>query len=166
MRTAALPVAAALALTACGHPTELEDQPMTTPMNDPALMTAADAIVPVLERRFADFYAGLRVRNEVPELVVYRKPDPELDAEITELGQGARIVFQDAKYTLVELKASVSCAMGVPTVVIAGPAVEGSGVRVTTTGDPATVVADLETRCPGMDFHVEQGEAPVPAGRR
>ncbi|KOV84939.1 hypothetical protein [Nocardia sp. NRRL S-836] len=163
----ALLTLAVLALASCGHPAEqLGTRPTTgttAPVNDPAVLAAADKVVPVLEQRFADFYAGVRVRDEVPDLVVYRKPNPHLDAEVTRLAPGARIEFRDARYYLAQMKDALPCAMGVPTVVVAGPAVDGSGVGVTTTGDPETVARELEDRCPAMEFTVEKGAQPVPA---
>src|SRR5687767_9157178 len=93
-----------MALASCGRNSPVVTEPMlTTPMNDPALSKAAGAVQPLLERRFASTYAGLEVRNDVPMLVVYRKPDPRLDDEVRKAAPDARIDFRDARYTRVEM---------------------------------------------------------------
>ncbi|WP_367138258.1 hypothetical protein [Saccharothrix sp. HUAS TT1] len=142
----------------------------STPVGAPALDTAAALVQPVLEERFADSFAGLEVRHDEPALVVHRRPDPRLDAEVTRLAPHVQVIFRDAEHTLVEMVAAVRRIeadeahwrdLGVR-IVTMGPAVDGSGVEVRTTSDPAGVRERLEARYPGMSFTVDAGPAVVP----
>lgn len=146
--------------------------PLTTQFNDQGLSSAANIVVPRLESAFAGSYAGLRVHEDVPMLVVYRKPDPRLDAEIRAAVPNVRIEFRDARYTQVEMKEYVKRVMdddaehwksrGVQ-VVMAGPQVDGSGVSVGTAGEPGDLASQLQERYPAMSFQVTKNGQIVPA---
>jgi len=165
-------IVAILALVSCGRgtPAELGGPPTTNAMNDPALTTAADKVIPVLEQRFAHSYAGILMRSEVPEMVIYRKPDRELDAEVRRLVPDVRVRIEDADHTLVEMKKVVTAIFDDPehwkgkglTVHSAGPDVDGSGVNVTTSTDVGVLEDALKARFPDMSFNVEKGSEIVP----
>ncbi len=145
---------------------------VTTPMNDPALTKAADVVQPLLEKKFASTYAGLEMRHDVPMMVVYRKPDPVLDAEVRKAAPDVRIEFRDARYTLVEMAEYVRRVMddyeywkgrGIR-IAQAGPAVDGSGVQVGVVAPPPGDIArQLEAYYPAMSFTLELTGEVVPA---
>ncbi|GGU17388.1 hypothetical protein [Lentzea flava] len=154
------------ALVSCGR-----NEPRGFPMNVPELTKAADAVQPLLEERFASSYAGLEVRNDVPMLVVYRKPDENLDAEVTRVAPDVRIEFRDARYTRVEMAEHVKRVMddgdfwkarGIR-IVSAAPEVDGSGVRVGAVEAPDDLVHQLEVHYPAMSFKTEKTGEIVPA---
>ena len=141
-------IAAALALAGCGS-SPAAGGPVSapaTPMNDPNLLHAADTVQPVLEKSFADYYAGLALDHSRHVMIVYRRPDPALDAAVKSRAGGVAVDFRDAKYSLAEMQAVVRRVMadraywarhGV-SVQTAAPMVDGSSVRVgTTQGAPA-----------------------------
>jgi hypothetical protein len=172
MRGVVLPTLLLVALAACGNNSPEVGGPLpTTPMNDPALSRAAGAVQPLLDSRFKSTYAGLEVRNEVPMLVIYRKPDPELDTAVRMAAPDVRIEFRDARYTRAEMAEHVQRVMddtvywqnrGVE-IVFAGPDVDGSGVKVGSTNAPGDFARQLEERYPAMSFNVEQSGKIVPA---
>ena len=175
MRRLVLLALSVVALASCGMNGPLVTEPLTsfdsTPMNNPALSKAADAVQPLLERQFASTYAGLEVRNDVPMLVVYRKPDPRLDDEVRKAAPDVRIDFRDARYTRVEMTEHVQRVMndteywkgrGVR-ITFAGPDVDGSGVRVGTVEAPGDLARWLEEYYPAMSFTVEKSGEIVPA---
>lgn len=152
-----------VALAACGHQAAA-GQAGAPGSGDPALTKAASDVLPRLETEFAATFAGLELRHEVPMLVVHRKPDAGLDAAIAEATPNVRVVFRDARYTRVEMTAAAGQVMadaeywqglGVQ-VVSAEPAVDGSGVEVTTTNEPPGVANQLQQRYPAMSFNVEK----------
>lgn len=167
----ALLVAAVFAMASCGrNTTELGSPPTTSATVDPALTTAAAAVQPLLPSSFAGTFAGLELRHDVPMMVIYRKPDPRLDAEVAKAAPGVRTEFRDAKYTLVEMKAAGGRVMddreywkgrGM-TVSAVGPAVDGSGVEVTTVNEAGGFVGALRERYPDMSFSVRKGGEIVP----
>lgn len=143
----------------------------TAQLNDPALSAAADVVQPLLESAFASTYAGLEMRHEVPMMVVYRKPDPRLDAEVREAAPNVRVEFRDARYTQTEMAAHVTRVMDDigfwkgrgAALVSAGPKVDGSGVKVGVTTAPDDIVGQLEAYYPAMSFSVEKSGEIVPA---
>lgn len=168
---AALLAAAVLAVVSCGRNTNEPGSPLTTgPTEDSALTSAATEVQPLLQSSFADTFAGLELRHDVPVMVIYRKPDPRLDAEVTRAAPGVRVEFRDAKYTLVEMQAAGGRVLddheywkgrGM-TVSGVGPAVDGSGVEVTTVNEAGDFVGALHERYPDMSFSVREGGAVVP----
>lgn len=150
--------------------TTLVPAPLTTAMNDPALTKAADVVQPILEKRFAGAYAGLEIRNDM--IVVYRKPDPTLDAEVRKAAPDARFEFRDARYTRAEMAEYVKRVMddrphwngrGI-TIVQAGPAVDGSGVEVGVVAPPPGDFArQLGAYYPAMSFMLRTSGEIVPA---
>jgi hypothetical protein len=172
MRGVVLSALLLVALASCGNNRLEGGSPMlTTPMNDPALSRAAEVVQPLLESRFESTYAGLEIRNEVPMVVVHRKPDPELDAAVRKAAPDVRIEFRDARYTRAEMAEHVQRVMddteywqgrGVK-IVFAGPDVDGSGVKVGSTNAPGDFARQLEERYPAMSFNVEQSGEIMPA---
>ncbi|MEU7474839.1 hypothetical protein AB0A63_02575 [Lentzea sp. NPDC042327] len=165
MKKALLLVALTVAVASCGQNSsgELRSAQPTTAVNDPVVSAAADVVQPVLASRYATTYAGLEVRGDT--LVVHRKPDPALDAEIAGLAPHARILFQDARYTKSEMQAAVTRVMDDrehwksrgADVNVAGPKTDGSGVEVGTAEEPpADLAAQLQDRYPGMTFSVRR----------
>ncbi|MET8765245.1 hypothetical protein [Lentzea sp. NPDC004782] len=146
-------------------------QPKTTPMNDPALAAAAHVVQPLLESKFASTYAGLEMRNDVPMMVVYRKPDPSLDAEVRQVAPGVRIEFRDARYTRAEMGEYVKRVMddtqywkgrGI-SITSAGPEVDGSGVQVGVVAPPPGNFARyLDEHYPAMSFKLQSTGEIVP----
>ena len=163
-----------MSLASCGNNRRVEAPLLpvaTTPMNDPALSNAAHAVQPLLEVRFKSSYAGLEIRNDVPMMVIYRKPDPELDAEVRKAAPDVRIEFRDARYTRTEMAEHVQRVMDDTEywkgrgaeIVLAGPDVDGSGVRVGTVHPPGDLARQLAERYPAMSFNVEQSGKVVQA---
>ncbi|MFS8099067.1 hypothetical protein LFM09_18240 [Lentzea alba] len=147
-----------VALAACGQQAAAGG-PST---GDPGLTEAASVVRPRLEGEFAGTFAGLELRHEPSMLVVHRKPDAKLDAEIAEATPNVRVVFRDAKYTRVEMMAAAQQMLAETThwqglgihVVTAEPAVDGSGVEVTTSNESVGVANQLQQRYPHMTFNV------------
>jgi hypothetical protein len=163
VRRVVLPALLLVALASCGN-----NRPES---GSPALSRAADVVQSLLESRFKSTYAGLEIRNEVPMMVIYRKPDPELDADVRKAAPDVRIEFRHARYTRAEMAEHVQRVMddteywqvrGVE-IVSAGPDVDGSGVKVGSTNAPGDFARQLEERYPAMSFTVEQSGKIVPA---
>ncbi|MEV6237777.1 hypothetical protein [Lentzea sp. NPDC051838] len=141
--------------------------PPSTTMNDPALTKAADLVQPLLEREFANTYAGLEIRKEM--IVVYRKPDPRLDEEVRKVSD-ARIEFRDALYTRVEMAEYAKRVMddrerwkGID-IVSTGPEVDGSGVVVgVVAAPPGDFARQLNAYYPAMRFKLDVSGEIVPA---
>lgn len=151
---------------ACGrNTTATPGAPPTTAATDPAVTAAAEAVHPVLRDSFADTFAGLELRHEVPMLVVHRRPDPRLDAEVSRLAPGVRVEFHDAQHTLSEMSAAGARVMDDrghwasrgATLVSVAPAVDGSGVQVVTSTEPGDLAGELRERYPAMSFDVRRG---------
>ncbi|MDT7783353.1 MAG: hypothetical protein QOF58_1772 [Pseudonocardiales bacterium] len=162
-----------VAVTSCGNNRREPEllTPLTTPMNDPVLTKAADVIQPLLEKEFTSTYAGLEIRGDVPMIVIYRRPDPRLEEAVHNAAPYAHIEFHDARYTRAEMAEHVTRVMddteywkarGVG-IVQAGPAVDGSGVRVGAMNPPDDLARQLEERYPAMSFEVEESGEIVPA---
>ncbi|MEU0877326.1 hypothetical protein ABZ345_01905 [Lentzea sp. NPDC005914] len=134
---------------------------LTTPMNDLALTKAAEVVQPLLEKEFASTYAGLEVHGEMPMMVVHRKPDPRLDAEVRKAAPEVRVEFRDARYTRAEMAEYVKRVMddtgywkgrGIQ-IVEAGPTVDGSGVEVgVVAAPPGNFARQLDAYYPAMSF--------------
>lgn len=172
MRRVVLLVLLLAAVASCGMNQSGRGPASTAPAyNDPALTKAADVVQPLLESRFASSYAGLEVRDDVPMLVVYRRPDPALDAEVRAAAPDVRVEFRDARYPRVAMAEHVRRVMDDgdhwkgrgAEIVSAGPAVDGSGVRVGVTKAPDDLVQQLEEYYPAMSFLVEESGKIVPA---
>jgi hypothetical protein len=156
---------ATMLVASCGRNTTAPGAPPTTGTTDPAVTAAAATVQPVLRTAFPDTFSGLELRHEVPVLVVYRKPDPRLDAEVSRLAPGVRVEFRDAKYTMTGMEAAGTRVMddreywkgrGL-TVVAVAPAVDGSGVQVITSNEAGDFASALRERYPAMSFSVRQG---------
>jgi hypothetical protein len=125
-----------------------------TPMNDPELLDAAGKVTPLLEKSFADTYAGLELDHPHHKMIVYRRPDPALDAAVKHQAEGVTIEFRDAKFSLATMKSLVARILadkpywegqGVH-IESVGPMVDGSSVRVGTREGTADQTRLLETR--------------------
>lgn len=167
----ALLMAAVFAVASCGrNTTEVGGSPSISAPDDPALTAAAAAVQPLLQSSFAGTFAGLELRHDVPMMVIYRKPDPRLDAEVAKAAPGVQVEFRDAKYTLVEMTAAGGRVMDDReywigrslTLSAVGPAVDGSGVQVTTADEVGDFVGALHECYPDMSFSVRKGGAVVP----
>jgi hypothetical protein len=178
MRVVVVGVVLALIVAGCAQPRRGTGAPrtepaMTTPMNDPVLLAAADSLGPQLEQRFPDTYSGLRLEQERGVLAIYRVPDAALDEVARAGAQGAKLELRDAKFPLKRLKEVTeqigkdSDALKEQGVQLAtwGPAGDGSGVRVTTVDGSDSDRAVLTERYGPDIIRVEQGERPVPVGR-
>ncbi|MFI6096321.1 hypothetical protein ACIA8G_12240 [Lentzea sp. NPDC051213] len=166
VRKAVVVALLAMLVASCGRNATEQGSP---PPVDPALTAAAAAIQPLLES-FTGTFAGLELRHEVPSLVVYRKPDPRLDAEVGKAASGVRVEFRDAKYSLAEMKAAGGRVMddreywkgrGL-TISAVGPKVDGSGVEVTSVNEAGDFAGALHERYPDMAFVVRKGGEVVP----
>ena len=161
-----------LAVASCGarNTTQPGAPSTTTSVGGLTPDEAASLLQPVLEERFADSFAGLELREDGSAVVVHRRPNPRLDAEVTRLAPHVQVIFRDAEHTLAEMEAVVRRiadddahwrGLGVDIVAV-GPAVDGSGVDVSTTTDTADARERLEARYPDMSFTVTAGPALVP----
>jgi hypothetical protein len=168
MRTAAVAsvlIAVVVALASCGANASTPGDPPNEVI-DPAVSAAARAVQPMLEQSFPDTFAGLEIRHDVPMLIIYRKPDPPLDAKVSRAAPDVRVEFRDAQYSLTEMTAAGDLLMDDrdyrksrgTTVISVGPAVDGSGVRVTTSNATEGFVDALRNHYPAMSFDVGQGD--------
>jgi len=62
-----------------------------------SVTATADVLEPVLRQRFADSYAGLELDHAKHTVIVWRLPNPDLDAEVRALAPGAKIAFTEAR---------------------------------------------------------------------
>jgi hypothetical protein len=147
--------------------------PPSTVSHDPTLTAAADAVEPFLRTSFGNSFAGLVVDPAGHTLIVYRRPDPDLDGAVRQRVPATRVVFRDAKHSLREMQELAARVMddadhwkdrGVG-VNGAGPASDGSGVEVMTTdGSPADQRA-MDERYGAGAVKVSRGSAVPPIGR-
>jgi hypothetical protein len=119
---------------------------------DLVLLAAADQVLPMLQSRYRDSYAGLVLDHPENRVTIYRRPDAGLDAAVRSRLPGVRVRFVDATYSLAWMRKLADrivadkaywAGRGVH-VRTAAPLADGSGVRVATTeGTPAqaTVLA-------------------------
>jgi hypothetical protein len=127
------------------------DEPTARPSdNDPALLRAADVLEPLLKRSFPAGFSGLAIDNARHQVIIYRRPDPALDAAVRAHAPArVRVVIRDAKFSLREMDRLANQIMadsgywrdrGV-SIQSAGPKVDGSGVAVGTARGPADAPA-------------------------
>jgi hypothetical protein len=133
-------------------------------MDDPSLEAAADTVRPWLESSFAGFFAGIEVEHEEHVMIIYRRPNPQLDAQVAEQVGNVQVVVRDARYSLIEMTTAIDRLLADERywrdrgMAINGvsPAVDGSGVTVLTAGDPEELTDGLTTRYSDMAFVVRQ----------
>ncbi|MEV4637307.1 hypothetical protein AB0J80_08145 [Actinoplanes sp. NPDC049548] len=134
---------------------------------DPDLEAAVSTLVPALESSFGTKYAGSRIDDGT--LVIYRVPDPDLDAFVAERAGRAKVELRAAAYSLSQMKAVADSIIddrdywagrGV-SVNGAVPAVDGSGVQVMATGQKADTEALLRQRYPAVPVTIGQDSGPI-----
>lgn len=133
--------------------------------NNEELQAATNVLKPLLEGEFATTYSLLSVRNNVPMLVIYRKPSARFEAAVRKAVPNVRIDFRDARYSHAELNDHQSRLMndreywktrGI-TVNSVGHGQDGSALSVgTETTPPEDVARQLEAYYPGMSFKVKR----------
>lgn len=142
--------------------------------NNEELQAAADALKPVVEGEFASTFSRMAVRNNVPMLVIHRKPDARFEAEVRRIAPNVRIDFRDARYSYAELSDYQNRLFVQDFEYWKGRGIrlssvgrhnDGSGLRVGVTNLPENFVNQLEERYPAMSFTVADEEI-VPAGWR
>jgi len=142
-----------------------------TAVQDPVLDAAAASLGPALESGFPDTYAGLRLDQERGAVVVYRRPDPELDQAARAAANGARLELVDARHSLKRLREVVD-RIGADTghwqeqgvrITTWGPAVDGSAVDVTTVAGSEADRLALAARYGADVIRVSRGDFPEPA---
>jgi hypothetical protein len=159
-------------LTSCGSAGSVPGEPLPeqTVMNDPALEAAAEAARPWLEESFSDSFAGIELDHGEQLMIVYRRPDPRLDAELAERVRDVRFVTRDATFSIAEMTATIDQVLAdegywhdleMPITGVA-PAADGSGVQVFTSGDPQELSTALAERYPDMAFDVRRQVAVFP----
>jgi hypothetical protein len=176
MSRSAVTIAALCLLGGCaGQPAApQEPPPASSPVSaDPALTAAAGTVEPFLRASFGDSFAGLVLDHPGRTLIVYRLPDPDLDAAVRERVTTVRVVLRDAKQSLRQLEELAARVIddtdywrdhGV-TVNGAGPAPDGSGVDVMTAdGSPGDQQA-MDERYGTGAVRVSPGSAVPPIGR-
>ena len=188
MRRLALPALLLAAVASCGRPEAAElGVPLTTAppttttsyveppdttsyppgYNNEDLQRAATALKPLVEGEFAKIFSNLAVRNNVPMLVIYRKPDARFEAEVRKIAPYVRIDFRDARYSYAELKEYQKKLIeddfeywkgrGVKLSSV-GHGSDGSGLRVGVTNPPENCAKLFEERYPAMSFTVTHEE--------
>jgi hypothetical protein len=135
--------------------------------NNEDLQRAANALKPVVEGEFATIYSRMAVRNNVPMLIIYRKPDARFEAEVRKVAPNVRIDFRDARYSYAELREYQKKVIeddrgywqgrGVQLASV-GLNSDGSGLRVGVTNPPENFAKQLEERYPAMSFTVTHEE--------
>ncbi|MFC6023074.1 hypothetical protein ACFP2T_43850 [Plantactinospora solaniradicis] len=161
MLVLALVLAAASVLSAgCGGPAA----PGSAVTEDPELVAAAQTVEAELRQAFPDTFSGLRLDNDENRLIVYRRPDPRLDARVRELAPSVTVDLRDAAHSLAAMLRTVDRVVadgaywaerGI-TITGAAPRADGSGVSVyTRTGDDKERAA-LSGRYPEMPLTVEK----------
>ncbi|MEW2477199.1 MULTISPECIES: hypothetical protein [Micromonospora] len=131
---------------------------------DPELVSAAQVVEAELRQSFEDTFAGLQLDHAANRLIVYRRPDPRLDARVRELAASVTVDLRDAAYSLAAMRRTVDRVVadsgywaerGI-TITGAAPRADGSGVSVyTRTGDEAERTA-LSERYPEMPLDVQK----------
>jgi hypothetical protein len=144
---------------------------LTTPVNDPTLLDAADTVVPMLEKSFPDTYAGLALDHQQHVMTIYRRPDPALDAAVRARIPQVRVAFRDARFSLPQLRqlrdhivadTAYWSGRGV-SIQTVGAMVDGSGVGVGTLRGAPEEAALLSQRYGTETVTVEKISV-VPAG--
>lgn len=129
---------ASLGLSGCAEPRPAAPTPNHSVANDPVLASAAAAVQEDAEQRFADTFAGVTLDHSNRTMIVYRRPDPALEARVRSLAGDVRVTFRDARYSLAQLRAVVDRVAadtdywrqnGVEVTSVA-PRPDGSGVEV------------------------------------
>jgi len=102
---AVLLAACLLAACASPSPSPYPGEPAgPSTSNDPALAAAAEAIEPILRTSFPDSYVGLVLDHGHRTLIVYRRPNPALDAVARRHATAVQVVIRDAKYSLRQMQ--------------------------------------------------------------
>src|SRR2546421_12631351 len=137
----AIAALASILLAGCaGRPT---GPPPSPALNDPILDAASMKITPIMERSYPETFAGIRLDLQRHVMIVYRRPDPSLDATVRSTIPGVHMEFRDARFSLAEMKRAVDRVMtdvrywadqGIH-VHGAGPTADGSGILVSTSAD-------------------------------
>jgi hypothetical protein len=102
------------------------------------LTTAASSLQSFLKTSYGRSYAGLRIDTAGQQLMIYRKPDPALDAAARARNPHIKMVFRDAAFSLRQLLQLTNqitadrahwARQGLDIQVV-GAETDGSGVRV------------------------------------
>jgi hypothetical protein len=110
------------------------------PSSDPALEAAAHSIEPFLAKSFPDSFSGLELDHSHHVLLIYRRPDPRLDAAVKGRIPQVHVVVRDGKFSLKQMKQLADQIMadkgywrtrGI-NIQSVGPISDGSGVLVGT----------------------------------
>ena len=123
-----------------------------------------------LEESFPDTFAGLIGDEQQQNLVVYRLPDPDLDAFVRDaLGQ-TPVEFRDAAYSLRQMNEVVK-QLGEDTahwkdqgveLNACGPQPDGSGVQVFVTKNSPETERAFQQRYPNMHLTIAEMSPAVP----
>ncbi|MEJ2858689.1 MULTISPECIES: hypothetical protein [unclassified Saccharothrix] len=136
--------------------------------DDPAVQSAAQALEPMLQSKFKGTYSGLVADGVDGAIVVYRVPDEALDKAAREAAPDVRLKFVDSVYPLSKMESVVERlnadadywkSQGVQLTTWA-PAVDGSGVNVTTVAGESDRPKLVERY--GDIIRVTQADYPVP----
>jgi hypothetical protein len=82
--------------------------PLGTAPAGGALSPLAARLAPYLEHHFGDSYTGVLVDSAEGRLIVYRRPDPALDAAARGIAGSAALSFVDARFSLAQQHRLVS----------------------------------------------------------
>jgi hypothetical protein len=123
------------------------------------LSAAANTVQMPLRSLWSESYAGLEINDD--QLVVYRKPDPALDAFVRERVKDVEVDFRDAPHSLDELElltervrvdwhywSTRECAIKMIT-----PRADGTGITV--------VVAAGDLAAAREEFRQRYGDQPI-----
>jgi hypothetical protein len=102
------------------------------------LESAAAVVTPDLERSYPETFAGVTLDHANRIMIVYRRPDPALDAHVRAVSSGVHVVFRDARYSLAQMRSVVDRVAGDTAywrgrgigITGAVPRPDGSGVEV------------------------------------
>ncbi|QMU76435.1 hypothetical protein GXW83_12475 [Streptacidiphilus sp. PB12-B1b] len=82
-----------------GHRPGAGSSPAQTPVAGAGLDATAQRLAPYLQRNFGTAYASILVDDPHGQLVVFRLPDPRLDAAARRLAGPTRLAFVTARYS-------------------------------------------------------------------
>jgi hypothetical protein len=129
--------------------------------------TVAHELEPILRTTHGDSFAGLRVDEASNTLVIYRRPDADVDAYVQSFADGVRVDLRAAPLSLNQMLRVGEAIMADrdywlgQQVDINGvaPVVDGSAVDVLVGGDTDAALAKLRPHYPETPLIAHQGEA-------
>jgi hypothetical protein len=74
------------------------------PTNSQTLDATADSVTEFCSVNFSDSYAGLELRHDTGQVIIYGKPSPALDRSVQQRYPSLHLIFRDARFSNVETR--------------------------------------------------------------